>query len=520
MRVTYDPKGRFVANCDFDSRHIPREAGWLWCPETKTWETFVFKYAARLRAHFDEAAKNKFDSVSVVETPWAGRIFVPHGTRLLSHQEEGVRFAMGRNHSYFNFGRGHGKTPAAIATAQTFALDQGLGEGVVDISLVVCMPSLVTNWEREFKTWAPNAKVLSIRSFKDLNNCHGLKYYDYVIVADSLFQNEDVQKVLALFKFGTCIVDEAQRFINERAIRTRVLLGFHPLHAGLVHQAKKVVYLSGTPIRNKPIELFPILNASAWNTIAYNKYHSYGVKFCNGRLKHTYGGNMAWDYSGDSNLDQLKKRINPFVISSKDFKLPVKLRERVVTLEGKVPKDVRRIEKVLLRKKNLASYIGEANVGKLATYRRELSESKVKTALPYIKEILESSDDSLLIFGIHTASLEMLNRELSKFKSRLITGKIKNLERDKIERLFQKKKIRVIVANIQTMVGLNLTAGTHCIFFESSWTPSDNEQARDRIYRIGQKKKVLSTHLVLAGTLDEYVLMKVLKKQKTINKLF
>ena len=64
--------------------------------------------------------------------------------------------------------------------------------------------------------------------------------------------------------------------------------------------------------------------------------------------------------------------------------------------------------------------------------------------------------------------------------------------------------------------GINLTEANHVIFINDWWNPSNNNQARDRVVRIGQSKECLITHLKAIDTIDERV-SNILKEKKSIN---
>ena len=53
--------------------------------------------------------------------------------------------------------------------------------------------------------------------------------------------------------------------------------------------------------------------------------------------------------------------------------------------------------------------------------------------------------------------------------------------------------------------GLNLTAANHVVLYDRWWNPAVEDQARDRAWRIGQTKTVISHRLVCPGTVDERV---------------
>jgi SNF2 family DNA or RNA helicase len=53
--------------------------------------------------------------------------------------------------------------------------------------------------------------------------------------------------------------------------------------------------------------------------------------------------------------------------------------------------------------------------------------------------------------------------------------------------------------------GLNLTAASHVVLYDRWWNPAVEDQARDRAWRIGQTRTVISHRLICPGTVDERV---------------
>jgi SWI/SNF-related matrix-associated actin-dependent regulator 1 of chromatin subfamily A len=77
---------------------------------------------------------------------------------------------------------------------------------------------------------------------------------------------------------------------------------------------------------------------------------------------------------------------------------------------------------------------------------------------------------------------------------------------------------RVFIGNIRAAgVGITLTAASHCVFAELTWTPAEISQAEDRLHRIGAKDSVLVQHLVLAGSLDAIMARQLLAKQEVLD---
>lgn len=121
-----------------------------------------------------------------------------------------------------------------------------------------------------------------------------------------------------------------------------------------------------------------------------------------------------------------------------------------------------------------------------------------------------------VVFAWHRASVDALVARLEALgiKTAGVHGGVKQETRASLVQDFQEGDTQVIVATIKTLgESVTLHASADLIFVESSWTSADMDQAADRVYRIGQDRRVTITHIVAANTVDEFkVLPAVLSK--------
>jgi SNF2 family DNA or RNA helicase len=120
--------------------------------------------------------------------------------------------------------------------------------------------------------------------------------------------------------------------------------------------------------------------------------------------------------------------------------------------------------------------------------------------------IQDTEDEAFVVFSWFKAAATSLaaRLEAAGIRTFCVTGDTPQAKRaDYIER-FQAGEGRVFIGTIKTLgESVNLHRANNAIFLDRSWNPTDNEQAEDRIYRIGQTKAVTITHLVAADTVDE-----------------
>jgi SNF2 family DNA or RNA helicase len=125
--------------------------------------------------------------------------------------------------------------------------------------------------------------------------------------------------------------------------------------------------------------------------------------------------------------------------------------------------------------------------------------------LDAVMDLLEETNDQVVIFGQSKQAMELLRRRLqdADIPSGILVGDTSAQDRTKLVSEFQQKRLRVIAGTIQTGgVGITLTSASKVIFLDLAWKPSDNKQAEDRLHRLGQKNAVQVITLVARGTLD------------------
>lgn len=529
MQVTFE-NGWFLCRDAYSAKDELRNEGFEYLGKHKAWGTRAWNEILKYKKHFDEKTKQLLDSVMCqprqidMSDPNVAFWFSKH-SKLDPIQKMGVNFALTRNHSYLAFEAGVGKTATAIVADKIHAV---ISEGPLLPALYIVPPNMVSNWVEEFKMWRPNLEPVTVTEWSDFEKFETAK--DVILCADSLFTKDRafnfklVPEAIREKRYRTVIIDEAHRFINFEAERTKEVFGSEwTIGQGLVHNADKVILLSGTHMRRGPINLYAPVFALAWNLINYSSSTSFGVRFCNGYRK-KIGHREVWDFSGSSREDELNGRLyNKFILEKTLEEARPELKgkkiERVVTLNYKKPKKITGLEKTVLKKKRLSEIIGSSDLSAITAYRQWLAIDKVKIAYEYIADALDNTDKPCAIFAIHHETIDMLLKVFAKYKPREISGRVKMKDREKIEKEFQSGDLKLIIWQVQTAYGRNAQSGNRCFFVESPWSPDEIDQAINRFYRRGQKNTVVADHIVLANTLDQYVLKTCLDKKETINKV-
>lgn len=519
VKITFDGE-IFRASCHFDARHIVDAAGFRFHEERKFWYTELHRVAARLSQYADDKAKNEIYSVMLDVTPWEGALPHPQNLKPVYYQPIAARFALSRNRSYLAMDPGLGKTPTVCL------MMNALHSKRPRAFIYMCPSFLVRNVENEIDTWCPHLGVEHFREPEIFSTSRVL------IVPDSLMHRENFNKDIAYWLLDrvphhtqtVLIVDECHRFKNPESARTRSLLG-HTSKTGKVTPAfvdmfNRVVYMSGTPMPNRPAELYPILSKSAHETIDFMTFPEYGDKFCAGRYN-----KFGKEFTGASNIRELAAKVQGtfmFRLRKDALKLPPLLEELLIVADDQ-PKQLAEFDHALLKQYSPEDLM-QAKISAqyqfqdmhLMTYQRLLGLEKVPHAVTFLDDLMSETDENILVFCKHKDVIAVLAEKLKKYDPSVITGQTKTEDRYDIVQDFQNNKSkRILIGNLKAMgVGFNLTKATRVLIVEPDWTPSTNDQARDRAHRYGQTNSVLVQYLVYKNSVDRRVLDVVLKKRK------
>lgn len=503
---------KFIFACTFDERTIAKNAGLRWDDKSKVWYTNDLAVASRLRDYAIGVAKNKLKQSLITVSPWSGTL--PPG--LYDHQWRAITFALSRNRCYLGLDPGLGKTPVAAVIAET------LKQPVVYIS----PPFLVRNVAEEFKRWAPTLKT-SI--YGGVSNQKVGAAYDVLIIPDSLLQRESTFTRIKRLSSqpSILIVDEAHRFKTPEAKRTQALFGTRT-KPGIVDLFEKQIFMSGSPMPNRPIELYPVLSKIAPECIDYMSLFDYGNRYCAG-----YRDQYGWDFTGASNVAALAAKViypsGPFMLRMKKhlLQLPPKIEEVFVVSEN-MPPQLAKLDRKIAENPDIEDVIKhrladaadlDGELMPIATYRRLLGIEKAKAVIEYIKSILAESDESILVFGYHRETIQILEHRLADAHPFVITGDTPSAKRQDLVNEFQTNKHRrLFIGNyLACGVGFTLTKATRILFVEFDWVPGTNTQAADRAHRIGQASSVLVQYVAYSGSIDHKVIETLLRKQRSID---
>jgi len=406
--------------------------------------------------------------------------------QLFPHQQEAKLFLLSRRRAILADQPRVGKTlPTAAAALENLP------------ALIVCPAIAKTVWEAAFAKLAPNVS---------LHVVNGKREASQVNSADITIINYDVLQYAQtdLDRYNTLVLDECHRIKNPKAQRTKAAM----------LAMKKIDYVyacSGTPIPNRPIELWPILHGLG---IYRGGWYDFAARYAK-----MWNAPWGLDTSGASNLPELKDMMKPHVMRRKketifkDYKEP-----QVSLITFDLPNDKREqsfdADALMANPNALLAFEG------LAEVMREAGMRKVKAASEFIDDLLQA-DEPVVVFAHHKDVVQALQDELKAHKPVIVVGDTARAKRDKAIADFQSGQTKLIIGNIAAMSeGVDLSAADTIVFVECTWSTSALEQASSRVENINKSGIPPVIYiLTIKASLDHTVLAKVLKKLNVVSQI-
>lgn len=362
--------------------------------------------------------------------------------------------------------------------------------------LIVCPASLRVNWRKELDRWLNPDTLCRVKILS----------YESVSRGDACDDSCD----LAVF-------DEAHYLKNPQAKRTKACLS---LRAGTR------LFLTGTPVVNRPMDLFPILKSLGLKLTKTD----FGKRYCAGHLRQISWKprKFAWDFSGASHQDELNAvlRGQCMVRRTKDevlAELPAKIRQ-IVELdipgyrESASLRDAvsRMFDGMASAAENLPELKSIA-FKELAAARLDIARQKLPVVLDFLRDLLEE-EEKVVVFAHHREIISAIAAAVSR--SVELKGGMTDVQKDAAVRAFQEGSARLFVGQITAAgTGITLTVARTVVFTELDWVPGNVIQAEDRCHRIGQQLPVRVIHLVAGGSVDARMVHALVEKQENFERV-
>jgi len=504
----------WYAESDYKEKDTLKANGWWWhsgysCRSTcqackshlgRTWWTGKIDSALALVEYADAQAKAALhayqskatESLSASMATEASEAFsapAPEGMAYYPFQLAGIEFASKRKHTLIADEMGLGKTIQAL----------GAINANPDIKkvMVICPASLKLNWQREAEQWL--TRPLSVHVCNGKNPDMDA---DMLIINYERARKLDTMKQLASREWDLLIIDESHRLKNPKALQTKRILGPVPKgqESSLFTHVKRSIFLTGTPVLNRPRELWPTVSTLAPEQ--FPRFFSFGKRFCNA-YQERHRGVIHWNFDGASNLQELQEKLRASIMirRKKDEvwkEMPEKTRS-ILPLEpnDKSVKQLLKQEQSILKNmkvkddmdwEDIVSTLKGDHVAfdQIARVRHDLAIAKLPLAIEHIANALEQQN-KVVVFAHHRDVVEGIEEAFGDVAVKLYGGMKDSDKQKAIDRFQNDQECKVFVGSILASgVGITLTAASIAIFAELDWVPANVFQAEDRLHRIGQ----------------------------------
>lgn len=324
------------------------------------------------------------------------------------------------------------------------------------------------------------------------------------------------------------IVDEGHRFKDDKTARYQCLESLQP---------RRRAVLTGTPIPNRPVEIWPILH---WlDPKTFPDKWKFAMRYAGAKK-----GPFGWDLTGASNLGELQdllrrtlmvRRLRSQVLTE----LPPKRRQLI---EFPCPDDrfVNEQETLWRRYTDISSFVREAvedstitphveehrelvmslETDRMACFeemsrvRHEDAIKRIPFVVAHLKELLED-EPKAICFAWHNDVVEQIAKEFDASESIVIYGKTPQNQRVALQDRFnQDEKCKLCVISIAVCEGLDLSSASLGVMAEHDWVPKNIAQAEDRMENPFKKDSSLIQYLVFQGSLDAKMAQTLVYKEE------
>jgi SNF2 family DNA or RNA helicase len=381
--------------------------------------------------------------------------------------------------------------------------------------LVICPASVLTHWQGEFEKH--QKKKRTIIALPDSDSVEG-PYANVCITTWDLAAKHATP--LKRVTWDLVVFDEAHRLKSMTSQRAQKLIG----KESVVHHARRVWLLSGTPAPNHPGELYPCLRVFLPDAIRDLKGQLMGEEAFirqNCYVQSTPYGLRVTKNKPDQ-VEKLRSHLRGFMLRREPeagMMPDILYSDLVVTREQLPPQE----DALALRKDALNEVIDHSlpfdEDGTLSEWRRECGLLKIPAVIQAVNDVLEDGARKVIIFAWH---LNVIAQYQFKFPTAaVITGEVPTSKRpDQMKRFQTDDKCRVFIGQMLACgEGISLSAGRDVFMAEYSWVPKDIAQAVMRPVLMGAPDPVSVRFAKLAGSLDEQFVTTLRRKTSMITEL-
>lgn len=511
----------------FEARDTPAEAlqakGWTFNAARKCWVTPHLARAAPFAATAEGEARTKLakfvevrEAKIAASTAVVADIVIPRGRGAIEaghdyrpYQKAFVPFALPRR-SCLN-----ADVPRLGKTIMSMAVANATPREDLQSMLIFCQANAKTQWQADHDKWAYHDMPSGIiRGTKDSGNPR----------APTTIINYDIQSYHQDFlyerEWDLVVFDEAHNLMNVGSQRTRALLGGdRTLEKGPKIRAKRRIFLTGTPVWTRPLNLWPLVRSCDPEGLGRN-YWDFISRYCGASKEN------QWDASGRCNEEELQFKLRASMMFRREkgdvmAEIPPNRQTVVLPKDGLaslvetersyVANQLSELEAMLEARDpgvvDRYAHLGTPDEdlddrGPLSSVRRELALAKVPMCIEWINDNVLSTEPKVVVFAHHR---DVVKKIAAAYPGcAVIMGGMSETQRDAAKERFQTDPdCRVIVCNIRAGgTAISLSASDVVVFAEMSWVPSEMDQAEERIWLYEKTVPMSVYRLVVENSLD------------------
>jgi SNF2 family DNA or RNA helicase len=418
--------------------------------------------------------------------PMFKKSFFPDNFKIKSYQEEGISWLMEGNGRLLADDMGLGKTAQSLVAATSL-----IKAAKIKRVLIVCPRSLMQNWADEIQIWAQ-----SFKSYVVSSEANSEKLWKGIIKHGHFFiinydQMRKISKSILENPPDLIICDEAHKLRKKTSMIHKGLKKISPM-------SQRFWALTGTPIEKNTddlISLMQLVTPNIFNS-STRKLSPLAIK---GMVRKNILRRLKSDVLNDiGDLTQKTFYLELDDIQQEEYN---KIKKKMLLTTG---------EDILKYFNDLRAICDEYNN----------SSIKYSFAMDLLEKI-HYKNEKVIIFSYRLKPLESMNKliadEFGSGSSYIFEGKMDLDDRNNAIKRFKENQNTFVLLCSGKIAGegLNLTEANNVIFLNEWWNPSSNNQARDRVHRIGQDKTVSIYNLRTKNTVEES-LAEILKEKKNI----
>lgn len=439
----------------------------------------------------------------------------------MPHQEEALNRTEQFNRCAYYLDMGLGKT--FVGAEKMYLLNNA-------VNLVICQKSKIDDWVQHFKDYYPDYRVMNLTKkseainfravldTKDLYN-QGVQMIG-VINYETAFRRDWLLKL----KNFTLMLDESSLITNETAKRSKFILKMQP---------ESVILLSGTPTAGKYERLWSQVQLLGWNITKKAFWSSYVQT----EWIENGDGFKREVITGYKHTEHLKKKLADhgciFMKTADVIELPEQTEQKIFFKSTQAYKYFTKNSYLLFDTLNYCKFddsdsenenpcielVGDNSLTKML-YARQLCGQYHKEKLQGLRDLVESTEDRLIVFYNFTAELDAMQRVLNDLNRpySVVNGQKKDLT------AYENADDSITFIQYQAgAMGGNYQKANKIIYYTLPLGKGSCdlwEQSKKRIHRIGQAKPCFYYYLLVKGTVEERNLAALKEGKELTDELF